>query len=185
MKISLFRSLSTKHIIFNVHYLVFTRHSIRLVQMISFPFFFALVDFEVQNTRYVMLTNNTSTLLKSILKCSSTTTDTTINHDTLEFGYAADHMVCPAWTDKSHCFISSMNVIPLSLCFTLNRAEFRISLKGGEIAVSAYQGGQTLHAVHYNIYIKKMKCSRGAQNPQGGGGGECPAAPKKNPAKAY
>ena len=42
------------------------------------------------------------------------------------------------------------------------RAAFRILLKGGggggggKIAVSAYQGGQALHAVHYNIYINEM-----------------------------
>ena len=41
---------------------------------------------------------------------------------------------------------------------------------GGKIAVFAYQGGQALHAVQYNIY---SKLSRGA-NIQQGGGGECP-----------
>ena len=45
----------------------------------------------------------------------------------------------------------------------------------GKIAVSAYQGGQALHAVHYNIYIVKFQ--GGAQNPQGGGGGGGNAPP--------
>ena len=48
--------------------------------------------------------------------------------------------------------------------------------RGGKIAVFAFQVGQALHAVHYNIYIVKF---------QGGGrhpakGGEC-RPPKKNP----
>ena len=46
---------------------------------------------------------------------------------------------------------------------------------GGKIAVSAYQGGQVLHAVHYNIIVKF----------QGGGGGQTSSKgpPKKNPDK--
>ena len=37
--------------------------------------------------------------------------------------------------------------------------------RGGKIAVFAYQGGQALHAVQYNIYIVKFQ----------GGGGKHPA----------
>ena len=50
----------------------------------------------------------------------------------------------------------------------ITRAAFRILLKGGKIAVSAYQGGggQALHAVHYI----KMKCSRGDTKSSRGGG---------------
>ena len=61
------------------------------------------------------------------------------------------------------------------------RAAFRILLKGGgggggrgKIAVSAYQGGQALHAVHYNIYSKISNIQ------QGGGGGGANAPPPLN-----
>ena len=65
-----------------------------------------------------------------------------------------------------------------SLMYIHIRAAFRILLKGGgKIAVFTYQGGQALHAVHYNIY---SILSRGGGG--GGGGanitarwGECPA----------
>ena len=63
------------------------------------------------------------------------------------------------------------------------RAAFRILLKGGQNScfrkpgggaksVSAYQGGQALHAVHYNIY---SKISRWGKHPVKGG--ECPLRP--------
>ena len=67
----------------------------------------------------------------------------------------------------------------LWLATTTIRAAFRILLKGGKIAVSAYRGGQALHAVHYNIY---SKISKGGKHPAGGGGGQMhPPPPKKNP----
>ena len=52
---------------------------------------------------------------------------------------------------------------------------------GGKIAVSAYQGGQALHAVHYNIY---SKISRGGGKHSAGGGenAPCPPPPKCNSA---
>ena len=41
---------------------------------------------------------------------------------------------------------------------------------GGKIAVSAYQGGQVLHAVHYNIIVK----FQGGQTSSKGGGANAP-----------
>ena len=57
--------------------------------------------------------------------------------------------------------------------YTVVRSAFRILLKGGggKIAVSAYQGGQVLHAVHYNIYIVKSQGGQTSSKGGGGGGG--------------
>ena len=41
---------------------------------------------------------------------------------------------------------------------------------GGKIAVFAYQGGQALHAVQYNIYIVNFQGGQTSSK----GGGECP-----------
>ena len=46
--------------------------------------------------------------------------------------------------------------------------------RGGKIAVFAYQGGQALHAVQYNIY---SKISRGGKHPARGGA-NAPPPPK-------
>ena len=54
---------------------------------------------------------------------------------------------------------------------------------GGKIAVSAYQGGQALHAVHYNIYSKisrgggQTSSKGGGQTSSKGGGGNAPLPP--------
>ena len=53
-----------------------------------------------------------------------------------------------------------------------SRAAFRICSRGGKIAVFAYQGGQALHAVQYNIIYSKI--SRGGKHPARGGGANAP-----------
>ena len=81
---------------------------------------------------------------------------------------------CLAWGIYSIC---DVQVLPISIPpATSSSSRFAIAFSkwsglhlgfcsrgGGKIAVSAYQGGQALHAVHYNIYIVKFQ-----------GGGECP-----------
>ena len=47
--------------------------------------------------------------------------------------------------------------------------------RGGKIVVFAYQGGQALHDVQYNIYIVKFQGGQTSSK----GGGECPPAPPK------
>ena len=64
------------------------------------------------------------------------------------------------------------------VCSSFNTLAFRILLKGGKIADSAYQG-QALHATHYNIYTvifeggHKVLMGGGG----GGGGGRMPPPP--------
>ena len=50
--------------------------------------------------------------------------------------------------------------------------------RGGKIAVFAYQGGQALHAVQYNIYIVKFQ---GGANIQQGGANTPPRPPLNEP----
>ena len=80
---------------------------------------------------------------------------------------------------------------PCSFChlYMLNseteiRAVLGFCSRGGKIAVSAYQGGQALHAVHYNIYTCS-KISRGGQtSSKGGGGANAPLRPPPPPLNA-
>ena len=59
-----------------------------------------------------------------------------------------------------------------SLCRTNDGQHLGFCSRGGKIAVFAYQGGQALHAVQYNIYIVKFQ---GGKHPARGG--ECPRPP--------
>ena len=66
------------------------------------------------------------------------------------------------------------------VCSSFNTLAFRILLKGGKIAVSAWGGGggQALHAAHYNIYTVKFE---GEHKVLMGGGGRMPPSPQNNP----
>ena len=61
---------------------------------------------------------------------------------------------------------------------SLDRAAFRILLKGGcKIQFLHTRGGE--QALYITIYILYSKISRGAQNPQRGGGANAPPPKKK------
>ena len=73
--------------------------------------------------------------------------------------------VCPETASTKH----HAEVVCFNIHISTFRAAFRILFKGGvggggKIAVSTYQEGQALHAVHYNIYSKILG--------EGGGGGQ-------------
>ena len=77
--------------------------------------------------------------------------------------------VCPETASTKH----HAEVVCFNIHISTFRAAFRILLKGGgggggKIAVSTYQEGQALHAVHYNYIYSKILGEGGANIQQGG-----------------
>ena len=70
-------------------------------------------------------------LLGSCIKCSSKPQTHTVNHDTLEFGYAVDHMVYPAWTD--FLFNALATTFPIAYLILINIAGADLECQKGAL----------------------------------------------------